>query len=915
MSVIRVTSQMQHFDYLQCKCCHAVLPVAAVFCSQCGMRVDKDEISGSNTPLSSQSEIAARYRILSLIRRRPAIQLSFALDTQLQRLIMLRDIDVSKLDEAARRHAYTELQQEYDLLRRQNIKGIMPLIASHNCEDHLYSVAGWPFSQSEGGAIMSNISSSLRPYTLHDLLQSGIGLPSEQIAVSWIADLAQVVERLHECQIVIGELDPDTLIVSSYDYSSDLALMVSWLPVAIRHTLSQISHPVHPSRFRAPEAVYGQEDKLADIYSLGALLYLLLTGTAPDSMRVSNSKRYRIRSPRALNSHVSRNLDAIVMQALALEPGKRFQHAYELGEALFDLRKKVRTARRSRSTFPHPPKSTPNFVEETFVSSDMDNNETKGSKEATLPGQEPNDETIQIEDIQEQLARSYWSRINTGPLRSHEKLTGEVTVDKVQIQDKQIEDAVEHTFLINNALKNEGSKGEGKKIKNSKRLSNRKKQVLSEQMSEVADSPEVQDEIGQATALAALVADTPVDLANIIPSLEVSTDATTEKVLVVSLSGGMAEEQNFIELVEAEQSAEEVLHQEASIDTDQSQELVEEKEEETLRIGLVEEEITTGQEPEEAKKEGSVKQELVENKEEEIIKKEFSTGQELVKELTIEQGRVDVEDSVIPKQEQVSEEEPLQQEAVEAEEDIISEQAGIEEKATEQQEKHQSDEIHEEHAVSSSRALVAQSTSHSEMLPALLPERSKRRGLARIKDLFVNSRALLTRQMQLTGENTNQDGSFLQRVQRFILGEQKHTTMAAALIETPMRIRPTQGYAIRIQVIGRDQLKDKTQTGGLTALKCGDIVHIEVRLALYQSYAYMIQQADVAIPASGYAAEVTVPMHPLSSGPASRRERLYIFFMDKEHNPLYEKPFVIELFVSPLVQLGHEGHNVLSIPI
>jgi hypothetical protein len=169
--------------------------------------------------------------------------------------------------------------------------------------------------------------------------------------------------------------------------------------------------------------------------------------------------------------------------------------------------------------------------------------------------------------------------------------------------------------------------------------------------------------------------------------------------------------------------------------------------------------------------------------------------------------------------------------------------------------------------------------------------------------------------MQLTEENTNQDVSFLQRVQRFILGEQKHTTMAAALIETPMRIRPTQSYAIRIQVIGRDRLKDETQTGGLTALRCGDIVHIEVRLALYQSYAYMIQQADVAIPASGYAAEVTVPMHPLSSGPASRRERLYIFFMDKEHNQLYEKPFVIELFISPLVQLGHEGHNVLSIPI
>ena len=142
-----------------------------------------------------------------------AIQLSFAMDTWLQRLIMLRDIDISGLDEAARKLAYTELQQEYDLLRRLDITDVMPLIASHSYEGHLYSVAGWPFSQREEDAAISSIPSP-RPYTLHDLLQSGIGLPNEQIATSWIAELAQAVERLHEHQIIIGELDPDTIIMS-----------------------------------------------------------------------------------------------------------------------------------------------------------------------------------------------------------------------------------------------------------------------------------------------------------------------------------------------------------------------------------------------------------------------------------------------------------------------------------------------------------------------------------------------------------------------------------------------------------------------------------------------------------------------------------------------------------------------------
>ncbi len=76
-----------------------------------------------------------------------------------------------------------------------------------------------------------------------------------------------------------------------------------------------------------------------------------------------------------------------------------------------------------------------------------------------------------------------------------------------------------------------------------------------------------------------------------------------------------------------------------------------------------------------------------------------------------------------------------------------------------------------------------------------------------------------------------------------------------------------------------------------------------------------MQQATVPIPASGYAAEVTMPMQPLSSGPNGRRDRLHIFFTDEMRRPLYEKPFVVELFISHLVQPGREGHNVLTIPL
>ncbi len=129
-----------------------------------------------------------------------------------------------------------------------------------------------------------------------------------------------------------------------------------------------------------------------------------------------------------------------------------------------------------------------------------------------------------------------------------------------------------------------------------------------------------------------------------------------------------------------------------------------------------------------------------------------------------------------------------------------------------------------------------------------------------------------------------------------------------------MRVRPDQHYALRIQIMGRNEATKSKEHAGLGSLAQGDTVHIEVRSALYKNYAYIVQQADVQLPAHGFAAEITIPMHALIKGPGARRERLHIFFMDDQRQLLYEKPFAIELFISPLVHSGQEGHNVLTIP-
>jgi hypothetical protein len=165
-----------------------------------------------------------------------------------------------------------------------------------------------------------------------------------------------------------------------------------------------------------------------------------------------------------------------------------------------------------------------------------------------------------------------------------------------------------------------------------------------------------------------------------------------------------------------------------------------------------------------------------------------------------------------------------------------------------------------------------------------------------------------------------QERSLLRQIQRFIVGEQQRGSAAAAIIEAPLRLQPGQRFAIRVRLMGRDRAlpppgsRAGSRPVGLSALTHGERVHIEVRSAIYQRYAFVVQRAVIMVPARGYVAEVTIPMPPPLKGRGGRRERLHLVFTDEHRRPLYEKPFALEILVSPLVRPGQEGLQALPIP-
>lgn len=185
-------------------------------------------------------------------------------------------------------------------------------------------------------------------------------------ALEWGIQLCRIVARLHRMGAVLGDLDPSTILVDS-EGTADWAplLLVSWPPASQfwpspgAHLLQQvfpIAATSMDNAFLAPETLQGQHDERSDVYSLGALLYLLFTRYAPTSAHLrllAEQQRANEQGadgytpgpqrdgdgmplvpPHLFNNRLSPRLEQALERALALDPSRRFASAFELVESL-----------------------------------------------------------------------------------------------------------------------------------------------------------------------------------------------------------------------------------------------------------------------------------------------------------------------------------------------------------------------------------------------------------------------------------------------------------------------------------------------------------------------------------------------------------------------------------------------------
>jgi eukaryotic-like serine/threonine-protein kinase len=103
--------------------------------------------------------------------------------------------------------------------------------------------------------------------------------------------------------------------------------------------LTQTGDIMGTLRYMAPERFRGEGDARADVYALGLTLYELLTlrpaFDSSDRLKlIEQIKAENPPRPRALDTHVPRDLETIVLKAIAKDPKGRYQSADALAEDL-----------------------------------------------------------------------------------------------------------------------------------------------------------------------------------------------------------------------------------------------------------------------------------------------------------------------------------------------------------------------------------------------------------------------------------------------------------------------------------------------------------------------------------------------------------------------------------------------------
>ena len=176
--------------------------------------------------------------------------------------------------------------------------------------------------------------------TLLDLLVHR--LPTIEESVSLMIDLAGATQHAHENRILHRDIKPSNIMLSEEGFKGAKLTDFGLAKLGQQEGWSTADDMVGTPSYMAPELFLeepGKAGPAVDIYSLGAVLYRILTGRVPFeggspielSMKIN---LHDVTPPREILSAIPKDLETICLKCLRREPNERYNTALALKEDL-----------------------------------------------------------------------------------------------------------------------------------------------------------------------------------------------------------------------------------------------------------------------------------------------------------------------------------------------------------------------------------------------------------------------------------------------------------------------------------------------------------------------------------------------------------------------------------------------------